>query len=91
MPANVDRLSEAGDEWAGILENWETGLTKSSSSMETPVQLRQQWRNLLQQYSRKFNSVIQTRSDFESDSSIPPQPFAPWAVDNIDHNIPDRL
>ncbi|KUI62928.1 hypothetical protein VP1G_10046 [Cytospora mali] len=90
MSANVDRLSEAGDEWAGFLENWKTGLTKGSS-METPVQLRQQWRNLLQQYSRKFNSLIQTPSDFESDSSIPPQPFAPWAMDNIDHNILDQL
>jgi hypothetical protein len=85
MPADAGRLSE--EDWAVFLENWKIGLSSS-----TPKErLRSQWKSLLQQYSRRFNSVVQTTSDFELESSNVPQPFAPWAMQSIDQNLLDLL
>lgn len=85
MPADAERLSE--EEWAIFLENWKIGLSSSTPK----ARLRSQWKSLLQQYSRRYNSVVQTASDFELELSNPLQPFAPWAMDNIDHNLLDLL
>lgn len=85
MPAEAGRLSE--EDWAVFLENWGIGLSSS-----TPKErLRSQWKSLLQQYTRRFNSVVQTTSDFDLKSSNVPQLFAPWAMKSIDHDLLELL
>lgn len=88
MSADDERLSE--EEWAIFLEDWKTGLAQgvSSGPKTDKAWLSCQWRILLQHYSRRFNSVVQTPSDIKLESSNQPaQPFAPWAMHNIAHDL----
>lgn len=88
LSAKGNQLSE--EEWVQFLVDWKAELTAKGSS-KPPDWLSHQWRRLLRSYSRRFNSIVQTASDFELGPSDRPQPFAPWAMDNISGTLLDQL
>lgn len=77
-------------------EAWEAFLQRFKRQTGTSVQLghtqlRHEWRKLLKNYPRKFNSLVRNGDPELWQSANPPQPFAPWAMANIDSTTLDRL